>query len=71
MSKILSFEIPEDGYKEMEEVLDELISEMRFGREKMQRDQKEIDRLKLETKEIAVESRKVLAELEERWLKAA
>jgi hypothetical protein len=71
MAKILTFEIPEDSYKELEETIDNLISEMKIGREKMRKDQEEIDRLKIETRKIAAESRKVLAELESKLLKAA
>lgn len=71
MAKILTFEIPDDDAAQLETVIDELISEMRLGREKMQQDQAEIDRLKVETRQVAVETRKILNELEAKWLKAA
>lgn len=71
MAKILTFEIPDDEAAQLEQAIDDLISEMRSGREKMQRDQAEIDRLKIETRQVANKTRKILHELEAKWLKAA
>ena len=78
MAKILTFEISDNEYEELEKVLDDLHNEICKSREIMQKDQAEIDRLKAETKEIkertqrvAIDTRKVLNELSAKWLKAA
>lgn len=71
MAKILTFEIAEDEYNDFKDFLEKAVIEMRESRAKMQDDQIEIDRLKEETRIVATETQKVLAELEATWLKAA
>ena len=71
MAKILTFEIPEHEYNEIDSLLDSCILEIRQSREKMQKDQEEIDFLKNETRKVANDTRKVLAELEIHLLKVA
>jgi len=78
MAKILTFEIPEKEYNEFKDFLEMAAVEMRQSREKMQADQIEIDRinkeieqLKIETAEIKAKSDKVLNELVAKHLKAA
>lgn len=71
MAKILTFEIPEKEYQDFEAFLDSCLVEMRRSREKMQEDQKEIDRLKRESSKISADTQRILDELERKWLKAA
>lgn len=78
MAKVLTFEIPEKEYNEFNVFLKMAVEEMKKSREKMLEDQieieridKEIERLKLETAEHKAQSDKVLKRLEAEWLKAA
>lgn len=71
MAKILTFEIPENEAQQLEVSIDKLISEMRSSREKMYKDQEEIDFLKAETRKVAFETQKIIAQLKTQWLNAA
>lgn len=71
MAKILTFEIPENEVQQLEVSIDKLISEMRASREKMHKDQEEIDFLKAETRKVALETQKILDQLKAQWANAA
>ncbi len=78
MAKVLTFEIPENEYKEFSVFLKMAVEEMRKSREKMSEDQIEIDRLdkeienlRLESASYKVESDAILERLENEWMKAA
>jgi len=78
MAKILTFEIPESEAKEFEAMLGNLHNEMQKSFEIMKKDQREIERLREESRQIkqntdkiAEQTRKVLDQLTEKWLKAA
>jgi hypothetical protein len=62
--KTLTLEIPDGDAAEIEATFDNVLEEMRRANEMMQQDQIEIDRLKIETRAIAEETRHVLAQLE-------
>lgn len=78
MSKILTFEIPENELNQLKALLDEFHREAEKSREIMRQDQVEIERLREESKAIrartektAAQTGKVLDEMCERILKAA
>jgi len=78
MAKILTFEIPEKEYNEFNVFLKMAVEEMRKSREIMHDDQieidrldKEIERLRIETAEYKVQSDEILERLEAKWLRAA
>ncbi len=78
MAKVLTFEIPENEYKEFGVFLKMAVEEMRKSREKMAEDQIEIDRLDREIEKLRIESAgyksqsdEVLKRLETEWMKAA
>jgi len=78
MAKILTFEIPEKEYNEFNVFLKMAVEEMRKSREIMRDDQieidrldKEIERLRIETAEYKVQSDEILERLEAKWLRAA
>ena len=60
MAKTLTFEFPEAEATELEQ----LLAQMQRSNQQMQRDQKEIDDLKVETRLIAEQTREVLSQLE-------
>ena len=60
MAKTLSFEFPESEVAELEKIL----MQMQIANQQMQRDQEEINRLKMETRAIADQTRRVLQQLE-------
>ena len=77
MAKILTFEIPEKEYNEFNVFLKMAVEEMRKSREIMHDDQieidrldKEIERLRIETAEYKVQSDEILERLEAKWLRA-
>jgi len=78
MAKILTFEIPEKEYNEFNVFLKMAVEEMRKSREIMRDDQieidrldKEIERLRIETAKYKVQSDEILERLEAKWLRAA
>jgi len=78
MAKILTFEIPEKEYNEFNVFLKMAVEEIRKSREIMRDDQieidrldKEIERLRIETAEYKVQSDEILERLEAKWLRAA
>jgi len=78
MAKILTFEIPESEYNDLQDFLKQCSAEVHKSLEIMKQDQIEIDRLdeeieqlKTETAEIKAKSDKVLNELVAKHLKAA
>ena len=78
MAKVLTFEIPENEYNEFKNFLEMAVEEMSRSREIMNADQIEIDRLdkeieqlRLETAEIKAESDIILNRLVAKHLKAA
>jgi len=78
MAKVLTFEIPEKEYNEFNVFLKMAVEEMQKSREKMHEDQIEIERLdkkieqlRIETAGYKAESDEVLERLEAKWLRAA
>ena len=78
MAKILTFEIPENEYKDLKAFLKDCSAEIRQSLEIMKQDQVEIDRLHKESEEIKIHTEKIKAEtkilldnLEKNILKAA
>ena len=78
MAKVLTFEIPESEYNEFKDFLEMAVKEMKQSRELMNADQteidrldKEIDQLRVETAEIKAESDVILNRLVKKHLKAA
>ena len=65
MQKIVKIEVSADEAAQVQNALDAYILEMEHASERMKKDQEEIDRLKEETKAIAVETGVLLAELKE------
>ncbi|PYS64757.1 MAG: hypothetical protein DMF74_06030 [Acidobacteria bacterium] len=65
MQKIVKIEVSADEATQVQNALDAYILEMEHASERMKKDQEEIDRLKEETKAIAVETGVLLAELKE------
>ena len=65
MQKIEKIEVSADVAAQAQNALDDYILEMERASERMKKDQEEIDRLKEETKAIAVETGVLLAELKE------
>lgn len=77
MAKVLTFEIPEKEYEEFTVFLKMAVEEMRKSRGIMQEDQieierldKEIEQLRIETAEYKAQSDKILKRLEDKWMKA-
>ena len=60
MAKTLTFEFPEAGSAELEQ----LLAQMQRANVQMQRDQKEIEDIKAETSVVAERTREVLIQLE-------
>jgi hypothetical protein len=52
MSKTISSDVTADEAVNYEEAINQMLSEMKQANEKMDRDQEEIERLKVETREI-------------------
>lgn len=78
MAKILTFEIPESDYQDLQSFLKECSAEIHKSVEAMRQDQIEIDRLRSESEKIRkhteiikAETKTYLADLEKRILKAA
>lgn len=78
MAKVLTFEIPEKEYNELNVFLKMAVEEMRKSREIMREDQieierldKEIEQLRIETAEYKAQSDEILQRLEAKWMKAA
>ncbi len=78
MAKVLTFEIPEKEYEEFTVFLKMAVEEMRKSRGIMQEDQieierldKEIEQLRIETAEYKAQSDEILKRLEDKWMKAA
>ncbi len=78
MAKVLTFEIPEKEYNEFNAFLKMAVEEMRKSREIMCEDQieierldKEIEQLRIETAEYKAQSDEILQRLEAKWMKAA
>jgi len=65
MQKIVKIEVSADEATQVQNALDAYMLEMEHASERMKKDQEEIDRLKEETKAIAVETGVLLAELKE------
>ena len=65
MQKIVKIEVSADEATQVQNALDAYMLEMEHASERMKKDQEEIDRLKEETKAIAVETGVLLAELQE------
>ena len=65
MQNIVKIEVSADEAAQVQNALDAYILEMEHASERMKKDQEEIDRLKEETKAIAVETGVLLAELKE------
>lgn len=77
MAKVLTFEIPEKEYEEFTVFLKMAVEEMRKSRGIMQEDQieierldKEIEQLRIETAEYKAQSDEILKRLEDKWMKA-
>lgn len=78
MAKVLTFEIPENEYNEFKNFLEMAVKEMKNSREIINTDQIEIDRLdkeieqlRLETAEIKIKSDVILNSLISKHLKTA
>ena len=52
MSKTIAPDLPADENTNYEEAVNQMLGEMKQSNEKMARDQEEIDRLRIETREI-------------------
>ncbi|MCP9494009.1 MAG: hypothetical protein MSG64_06065 [Pyrinomonadaceae bacterium MAG19_C2-C3] len=64
MSKTLSFEIDEREAARLESEIDAIFAEIRFINHRMNQDRDEIDKLKLESRDFAAESKKLARETE-------
>lgn len=78
MAKILTFEIPENEYNDFQSFLKDCSAEIHKSLDAIEKDQKEIDRLRKESEKIGrniervkSETRIYLEDLEKRILKAA
>ncbi|MBI1924453.1 hypothetical protein HYR99_09395 [Candidatus Poribacteria bacterium] len=61
---MLSFEVTTDEVAEIEQTLEACMAEMQSANESMKQKQTEIDRLKAETRAIAVETQPISAQLQ-------
>ena len=78
MAKVLTFEIPESEYNDLQSFIKDCSAEIHNSLEAIKQDQKEIDRLRKEsekirrnTERVKTETRLYLTDLEKRILKVA